>query len=352
MSHTISVGILGYGLAGSTFHAPLIGAEPRLKIQAIASSRSAEISRSFPDAVIHTSAQSLIDDPDIDLVVVATPDATHAPLAKAALLAGKHVVVDKPFGTSSAEASAMMALARESKRVLTVFHNRRWDGDFMTVAAVVRSGRLGEIRLACLSWDRFRPSVVPGWREQSTDSWGALLNLGPHLMDQALLLFGRPTAIASDLAIQRTQARSPDYFAMTLYYGSLRVLLSVSSLVADARARFAIHGTRGSFVKYGIDPQEEQLRRGFSVDSKDFGADPESLYGLLTTIDAAAQLIPTQQGDWRQFYSRVAAAIADGTPPPVDPADALDGIELLELARRCAVEGHTLPVTIKPTRAG
>jgi scyllo-inositol 2-dehydrogenase (NADP+) len=300
--------------------------------------------------MVHASAQSLISDPDIELVVIATPDATHVALARAALLAGKHVVVDKPLAMSSADAAALLMLAQESKRVLTVFHNRRWDGDFKTVSALIRSGRLGDIRLANLSWDRFRPSVNLGWREQSTDPWGALLNLGPHLMDQALLLFGRPTAIIADIATQRREARSPDYFAITLEYGSLRVLLSVSILVADPRPRFAVHGTRGSFVKYGIDPQEDNLRLGVPIGHLSFGADKVSQYGLLTTIDGAAQRIPTEDGDWRPFYSQVAAAIADGAPPPVDPDEAIDGLELIELARRSAEEKRGLPVMPKTHR--
>jgi len=344
MAQRITVGVLGFGLAGATFHCPLICAESRLELRAISSSRRGEVAKAFPGVAIHTSAESLIADPDIDLAVVATPDATHASLARAALLAGKHVVVEKPFALSSAEAMALLALARERKRVLTVFHNRRWDGDFKTVAGIVRSGRLGDIKLATLSWDRFRPAVKLGWREQSTDPWGALLNLGPHLIDQALLLFGRPERITADLAVQRREAHSPDYFSITLQYGSLRVLLSVSILVADARPRFAIYGTRGSFVKYGIDPQEDNLRAGVAVGAPGFGADPESLYGSLTAVDAAAQRIPTEDGDWRPFYAGVAAAIAEGAPPPVDPADALDGLELIELARRSAEEKRTLTV--------
>lgn len=344
MAQKITVGVLGFGLAGATFHCPLIGAESRLELRAISSSRRGEVSKRFPGVAIHASAEALIADPGIDLVVVATPDATHAALARTALQAGKHVVVDKPFALSSADAAALLALARQRKRVLTVFHNRRWDGDFKTVAGIVRSGRLGDIKLATLSWDRFRPAVNLGWREQSADPWGALLNLGPHLMDQALLLFGRPAALTADLVMQRREARSPDYFSITLQHGSLRVLLCVSILVADARPRFAIHGTRGSFVKYGIDPQEDNLRAGVAVGAPGFGADPESLYGLLTTVDAAAQRIPTEDGDWRPFYAGVAAAIADGAPPPVDPADALDGLELIELARRSAEEKRTLAV--------
>jgi scyllo-inositol 2-dehydrogenase (NADP+) len=351
MAQKISVGVLGFGLAGATFHCPLIRAESRFKLRAIASSRRGDVSRAFPDVVIHASSESLIADPDLDLVVVATPDGTHAALARAALLAGKHVVVDKPIAASSSEAIELLALAREYRRVLTVFHNRRWDGDFKTVAGIIQSGCLGEIKLATLSWDRFRPEVNSGWREQSTDPWGALLNLGPHLMDQALLLFGWPTAVTADLTIQRGEGRSPDYFAISMQYGSLRVLLSVSILVADARPRFAIYGTRGSFVKYGIDPQEDNLRRGVEVGAPDFGADPESLYGLLTTVGTAAKRIRTEDGDWRPFYSQVAAAIADGAPPPVDPADARDGLELIEIARRSAEEKRTISVEFRAARS-
>jgi scyllo-inositol 2-dehydrogenase (NADP+) len=344
MAQRISVGVLGFGLAGGTFHCPLIRAEPRLELKAIATSRREVASRAFPGVAIHASSDSLIAEPSIDLVVVATPDGTHAGLARAALLAGKHVVVDKPLTTNSIDAAALLALAQQRKRVLTVFHNRRWDGDFKTVAGIVKSGQLGEIKLATLSWDRFRPAVNLGWREQSIDPWGALLNLGPHLMDQALLLFGRPESITADLATQRQGARSPDYFAITLHYGALRVLLSVSILVADARPRFSLHGTRGSFVKYGIDPQEDNLRLGIEAGAAGCGADPESLYGVLTVIDAPAQRIRTLDGDWRPFYAHLAAAIADGAAPPVDPADAVHGLELLEIARRSAVEGRTLSV--------
>ena len=344
MSGPIKVGLLGFGLGGSVFHASLIAEQPRLQLVAVASSRSQDVRKRFPSAAVRESPAEVIADTSVDLVVVATPDATHAELAGAALRAGKHVVVEKPMAMSAGEGRGLVALARESGRMLTVFHNRRWDGDFKTVREVVRSGRLGEIKFAALCWDRFRPELARGWREQSQDPWGALMNLGPHLADQALLLFGRPQAVTGDLTAQRQGARSPDYFSLILHYGSGRVLLSASTLVADPRPRFALHGVRGSFVKHGIDPQEATLRAGVGFGAPGFGEDPQQFHGLLTTVGSPPERIRTEPGDWRPFYAGVAAAIGDGAAPPVDPTEAVAGLQLIELGRRSAEEGRTLDV--------
>jgi scyllo-inositol 2-dehydrogenase (NADP+) len=338
----IKVGLLGFGLGGSVFHAALIAAEPGLRLTAVATSRIDEVRKRFPQVGICDSPTSVIGDPAVDLVIVATPDTTHGSLARQALEAGKHVVVEKPMAMSAAEGAALVALARERGRMLTVFHNRRWDGDFKTVREMVRSGRLGDIELATLTWDRFRPELAQGWREQSQDPWGALMNLGPHLVDQALLLFGRPDAITGDLIVQRENALSPDYFALTLHYGVGRVLLSASTLVADPRPRFALYGSRGCFVKHGIDPQENSLRAGVTYGSPGFGQDPQELHGVLTLANSVPERIRTQPGDWRPFYAGVAAAIVGGAPPPVDPMDAVAGLELIELGRRSAEQGRTL----------
>ena len=345
MTERTKAGVLGFGLAGNVFHASLILAEPRLELAAVASSRASEILKRYPKVKVYDAPEKLTADPEIELVVVATPDSTHALLARMALEAGKHVVVDKPLAMSAAEAAELVAFARERNRMLTVFHNRRWDGDFKTVRGIVRGGRLGEIKLAALCWDRFRPQLTQGWRERSRDPWGALMNLGPHLLDQALLLFGRPRAITADLAMQRQGALSPDYFSITLHYGSTRVLLSASTLVADPRPRFAIHGAGGSFVKYGVDSQENNLRAGAAVGTPGLGDDPEELYGVLTAIGGAPERIRTEPGDWRPFYAGVAAAIVDGAAPPIDPADAVTGLDLMELARRSADEQRTLDLT-------
>lgn len=338
----IRTGLLGYGTAGSVFHAPLIAAEPRLTLTAIASSRADEVRARYTGAQIHDTPTQLIDDPDIDLIVVATPDTTHASLARAALRAGKHVVIDKPMATTLDDATMLVSLAREFGRQLTVFHNRRWDGDFQTARQIVQSEQLGCIRLASFCWDRFRPKLKAGWREQSPEPWGALFNLGPHLADQALQLFGRPEAICADLALQRSGALSPDYFNITLHYGETRVQLSASTLSADPRPRFALHGTRGSFVKYGVDPQEERLRASMSATRSTLGEDPDRNHGLLTIEGAAPRRVRTLDGNWRVFYASVAAMIADGAPPPIDPSDAVEGLRLITLARRSADEGQCL----------
>jgi len=347
----VRVGLLGFGLGGAVFHATLIAAEPRLRLSAVVSSRTSAVLERFPEVTVRKDPADVLEDPAIDLVVVATPDETHALFARSALTAGKHVVVDKPMAMSAADGAALVALARERNRVLTVFHNRRWDGDFKTVREVVRSGRLGDIQFAALCWDRFRPELARGWREQSRDPWGVLMNLGPHLVDQALLLFGRPQAITGDLAVQRHGAQSPDYFALTLHYGTARVLLSASTLIADPRPRFAIHGNRGSFVKYGIDPQEASLRAGGTLKDPRFGEDAEAFHGLLTAPGSASgnpsERLRTERGDWRPFYAAVAAAVADGAPPAVDPLDAVAGLELIELGRRSAEEGRALQVTTR-----
>ena len=315
---TIRVALLGRGMAGTSFHAPLIRAVPELELVAIAGS---------------ADAAAAIASPATDLVVVATPNASHFPLAAAALEAGKHVVVDKPFAVTLAEADSLIALAAAKGRMLTIFHNRRWDGDFLTVRALVESGRLGGIALFEAHWDRFRPTPGPGWREEADAGAGLLWDLGPHLVDQALLLFGRPDAVAGDVAIQRRDARADDYFQVTLRYGAMRATLSASSLVAAARPRFAVHGTGGSFVKHGLDPQEAALKRGESPRAPGFGLEKAELNGLLTGADGETERVPTLPGRYLRFYEAVAAAITEGAPPPVDPADAREGLRILAVAR-------------------
>lgn len=341
---TIQVGLIGFGLAGSSFHAPLIAAEPRMHLRAVSSSRPEGVRAALPGVRTPIGPSALLADPDIDLVVVATPNHLHAPIAREALKAGKHVVVDKPFVVDLADGEALIELAHARGRVLSVFHNRRWDGDFLTVEKLVEGGTLGDIMLAEFHWDRFRPEIKPGWREEPRDGAGLLADLGPHLVDQALRLFGRPDAVMGDVAAQRARAAVDDWFDLTLLYGRARVRLSASTLIADARPRFALHGTRGSFVKHGIDPQEAALRAGGSVSAPGFGEDPDDLRGRLTMGDGSPERVPTERGDWRRFYTSMADAIESGAPPPVDPAKALAALRLLQLARRSAAEGRVLPV--------
>lgn len=339
----IRTGLIGYGLAGRAFHAPLIDAVEGLSLAAIASSRRDEIARDRPEVRV-TDAHAIIADPAIDLVVIAAPNAVHATLACAAITAGKHVVIDKPLALDAAEGAVLAALAADRQRVLSAFHNRRWDGDFMTVRRLLGSDALGEVRLYEARWDRFRPAIRPGWREEAGPGSGLLADLGPHLIDQALVLFGMPRAITADIATQRAGALVDDYFELTLDYGPMRAILSASTLVAAPRPRFAVHGTGGSFVKFGLDPQEAWMRGGRRPADPGYGEDAPALFGTLTDAGGGAARVPTERGDYRAFYRGVARAIAGGAPTPVAPADAIAGLRLIEAARRSAAEGRRIAI--------
>ena len=341
---TVNVALFGYGLAGGMFHAPLIAAEQRFRLTRVVSSREDEIRRAVPQALVSKDTEAALSDESIRLVVIATPNHSHASLARDALLAGKHVVVDKPFVVDPADGADLIGLAADRGRILTVFHNRRWDGDFLTVSRLLAEGRLGDVALAEMRWDRFRSEIKQGWRELPEGGAGLLADLGPHLVDQALRLFGYPDTIGGDVACQRTDALVDDYFEITLHDGRKRVILSASTLVTAARPRFALHGSKGSFVKYGLDPQEAMLRAGGSPYDLNFGMDRPEHHGVLIGA-AGRERIPTEHGDWRIFYERVADAILGGAPAPVDPADALTGLSIIECARRSARDGRLLRFT-------
>ena len=341
---TLNVGLIGYGLAGAYFHAPLVVVEPRMRLVRVVTSRAQEVAQAHPLAIVSPHEDAVLGE-DVDLVVIATPNHTHAPLARAALLAGKHVVIDKPFAVDAAEGASLIALAQERSLMLTVFHNRRWDADFLTIARLIGEERLGRITHAEFRWDRFRPAIRSGWREVPDQGAGMLADLGPHLIDQALVLFGTPDLVVGDIARQRPGALVDDYFELTLHYGPKRVILSASTLIAEPRPRFALHGDQGSFVKVGLDPQEDWMRAGKTPSDMGYGIEPSSAYGSLTAADGRRETVPSERGDWLAFYGRVADAILNGAPPPVDPADAVTGLRIIEAARRSLQEGHAVRFT-------
>lgn len=326
----IRVGLVGYGLAGAIFHEPLIGACERLELAAVLTSRN------------HPLRVGSIEDliAQCELVVVASPNQSHFPIAKQALRQGRHVVVDKPFTVTVEQADELIDLASAQQRLLTVFHNRRWDGDFLTVRRIIAG--LGEVLLYEANWDRFRPAIKEGWRERPEPGSGVLNDLGPHLVDQALQLFGIPDAIAADVLVQRQNAHADDYFDLRLDYGRLRVCLRASTLVAEPRPRFAIHGSSGSYVRHGLDLQEAQLKSGMDPRASGFGLDCRD--GLRTFTDGRTEAVRTERGRYLAFYEAVAAAILDGVPAPVDPGDARSGLLLIDLARQAAALGQQLPV--------
>lgn len=326
----VRVGLIGFGLAGASFHAPLIAAVEGMELAAIATSRATD---GYPDAVRYGDAHALIADGAIDVVVIATPNDSHAPLARTALAAGRHVVIDKPVALDADTAAALVEQAAVAGRKLTVFHNRRWDSDFLTVERLMRNGDLGEVLLAELRWDRFRPAIKPGWRETAGPGSGLLADLGPHMIDQAIRLFGTPDAVTGDVAVQRAGAVVDDYFELILHYGARRVTVGSASLVAAARPRFALHGTSGSFVKHGIDPQEAVLRAGGTPADTGYGEEAEDGWGTLTGGDGIGAKVASEKGDWRGFYAAIRDAVAHDAPVPVDPADAVLGLRIIEAAR-------------------
>src|SRR5690606_8109645 len=338
----LNVALIGYGLAGQVFHAPLLQATPGLRLHSIVSSRAGEIRASHPQVRVCAQASEVLADPAIDLVVVATPNDTHAPLAQAALRAGKHVVVDKPFALDLDQARAVAAEARDCGRVLSVFHNRRWDADFLTLRGLLASGALGEVAELHSHFDRFRPQVPDRWRDREGPGAGLWYDLGPHLADQALQLFGPPLAVYADLGLQREGATAVDYFHVQLRYARLRVLLHGGSLVPGHGLRFAVHGSAGSWIKHGLDPQEDALRAGRVPDEGGWGRDPRPGTFLrvgdgTTAADAGT---PAVDGNWPAYYAGVRAAIVHGTAPPVAADSALLAQAVLEAALESAAGGR------------
>lgn len=352
----VRVGLIGYGYASKTFHAPLVSAVTGLALVAISTRRDpAEVLSDWPGVAIERSPQALLARADIDLVIIPTPNDTHHPLARAALLQGKHVVVDKPFTVTLEQGRELAGMAQARGRLLSVFHNRRWDADFLTLRHLLQTGRLGRIVHFESHFDRYRPRVRDRWREQGGVGTGLWYDLGPHLLDQALLLFGMPAAMTLDLACQRDGARTDDYFHAMLRYGTrnqaLRVVLHAGTLVGSPGARLAVHGTAGSYVKHGLDTQEDALKAGARPHAGPeglaqlYGVDPR--VGTLTTYEgdaAVPQPWPTLRGDYTSYYSQLRDALLGAGPNPVPPHEALQVMALIEAGRRSAAEHREVAI--------
>lgn len=349
-SRTLRAGLVGYGFAGQTFHAPVLSAVPGLELAAVASSRPHKVHADWPGVAVVPDAGALVSRSDIDLVVVATPNAQHHPVAKAALEAGKHVVVDKPFTLDVAEARELELLARRNNRVLAVYQNRRFDADYLTLKDVLASGELGRLVYLESHFDRFRPEVRDRWREQKVPGAGLWVDLGSHLVDQAVQLFGTPDTLQLDTAALRDGAQVEDYFHAVLRYESgphapLRVVLHATTLAAHAAPRYIVHGTRGSFIKHGVDPQEDALRAGQRPPMAGWGADPQDGELVVPGSDGGEpqrRVWPTRAGNYLEYYAAVRDAILGNGPNPVPPEQAVALMELLDLGARSAAEGKAL----------
>lgn len=339
---SIGIGLVGYGLAAKVFHAPLIAAVEGIELRSVVSRDPDKVQADLPAMRVAPDLATLLDDAAIDLVVIATPDALHAEQAIAALAAGRHVVVDKPFALTLAEAQAVADAADRSGKLLTVFHNRRWDSDFLTLRRLIAEEALGEVMQVESHFDRFRPQVADRWREHA--GAGVWNDLGPHLIDQALVLFGMPDRVTADLAIQRSGGQAPDYAHVTLGYAQLRVVLHASMTMPATGLRFAVHGMGGSWIKHGLDPQEAALRAGGHPGSPGWEQDPVAAQLSIVDRDGAVETrsVVCDPGDYRAFYAGVAAAIGGNGPNPVPVAQALDVMRVLEAARLSASEGRTM----------
>ncbi len=336
---SIAVGLVGFGYAGRVIHAPLIVAS-RMEIVGVVSRQHDAVRAAIPSAEVLADLEALLSLRRLDLVVIATPNDLHEPQALAAMAAGKHVVIDKPMALTVASADRLIGAAARSRVTLTVFHNRRWDSDFKSVARVIAAGSLGPIHTFEARWDRYRPKVPERWRESAAHGGGVLLDLGTHLLDQALALCGMPEWLQADLYSQRPGTSVDDAFELRMGRGRLRVTLGASSLAAAPGPRFRVLGDRGSFTSGGVDPQEDQLRSGMTPADDAFGLDPSAGAGCLVAGGSAeASAVPAERGRWRDFYGAVRSCIETGSAPPVSPADARRGLQLIEAAQRSSRSG-------------
>ncbi|MBY0549530.1 MAG: oxidoreductase [Candidatus Obscuribacterales bacterium] len=343
----LNVALIGYGYAGKTFHAPLIASIPGLNLTTFVSSDSAKVLADFPQATVCADPNDVFRNESIDLVVIATPNDLHFDLAKRALDAGKNVVVDKPFTTTTQEAEILVAHPANQDLVLSVFHNRRWDADFLTLKSLLADGLLGEVVTFESHFDRFRPEVRQRWRETAGPGGGLWYDLGPHLVDQVIELFGVPDSIFADLGMQRQDATAVDYCHVLLRYGKRRVILHASAMVGAVGPRFVVHGTLGSYVKTGMDKQEDSLKSGATPLTQEWGLDPTK--GELTTWKdgvATTSEVITARGRYQDYYSAIRQAILKQAPNPVPAAEALTVMRVLEAATKSAEAKRELSVNM------
>ena len=343
----IGVGLVGYGMASRVFHAPVIEAVPGLRLKKIVERRGEESRGRHAGAETVRDVDEVLRDENVELVVVATPNESHYDLAGRALLAGKHVVVEKPFANTSAEARELIAIARAQNRLVSAHQNRRWDGDFMTVRSILEGGLLGRLVESESHFDRYRNEPRPGaWREAEGPGGGILYDLGSHLIDQALVLFGLPNEVTADVRTQREFAKAVDSFDVSLGYERLKVTLKASMLAREPGPRFLLHGTEGSFVKHGVDPQEEALKLGGRPASEGWGEEPEELWGTINTQTGGLHVrgrVETLAGRYTDYYQNVADAIRGRAELIVKPEEAADTICVIELALESSASKRTLP---------
>ena len=347
----IRVGLAGFGLAGRVFHAPLISAVEGLELAAVVERSARNAEAAYPTIATYPSLEAMLGDSSLELIVVATPDNWHVQHAHQVLEAGKHVIVDKPVAATAKEVAGLMASATQAGRLLIPFHNRRWDSDFRTIQKLLHEEKLGRVVSLESTFDRWRPHPrLAKWQEDGSTPGGVLTNLGTHLTDQALALFGLPEAVAAEVATERDNGAAIDSFTVRLYYPGKIVTLGSNYLAAQPRPRFRIRGTQGNFVKWGLDPQEARLNETGRVVEPNWGLEPASSWGTLAVEpegDPGGSMVtyPVRPipGDYRLFYSGVRDAILDKAQPPVQAIDAWRVAQLLEWAVESSAQRRAIP---------
>jgi scyllo-inositol 2-dehydrogenase (NADP+) len=331
----IRTGISSFGLSGRVFHAPFIEANESFELSVICERSQNEACKTYPHVSIVRSFDELISDSSLELIIVNTPDTTHFDYCRAALEAGKHVIVEKPFVFTVTEGKELIKLATDKGCMLTVFQNRRWDGDFMTLREVLDGNQLGRIVEFRAGFQRYRTQIATSWKERKDRFVGIVYNLGPHLVDQAICLFGKPNGVFAQIKKQRDDSQIDDFFYIILIYKDLQVTLSAGMLMKEPVASFVLHGTKGSFVKYGIDPQEDQLKAGILPTDAAYGQDSPDTYGTMVIEEDGVTIrekIQTLRGDYNIYFDAVAESIRKQTPPPISPSENLVVIQILEAA--------------------
>ncbi|TDR77765.1 oxidoreductase [Paludibacterium purpuratum] len=342
----LNVALSGYGYAGKTFHAPLIDATPGLALHTIVSRRADAVLAERPDCRVVPDLAQALADPSIDLVVIASPNELHFPQARDALLAGKHVVVDKPFTTKLDEALRLNALASETRQVLSVFHNRRWDSDFLALSALLADGALGRISRFESRFDRYRPQTRQRWREEDRPGAGLWYDLGAHLVDQVLHLFGLPQAVHGTLLRQREGAQVDDFFDVRLRYADFVADLQASCLAPGGSPRLTVHGSKASYVKHGLDTQEGALKQGIAPDSPGFGADAQPAVLWLANGDTPQAVYPvTASGQYVAYYAAVRDAVLGKGPNPVTALEAARVIQVIEAVAQSHRESREIALS-------
>lgn len=337
----INTALVGYGYSAKTFHLPFISTNLAFHFCAAVSSQQAELTSDWPKANCYTSLDSMLKTERLDLVIITAPNEHHFELAKQCLLAGVNVVLEKPFVTNVAQGEQLIALAQQQGLILTVFHNRRWDGDFLTVQNLIAQKKLGDIRYFESHFDRFRPNARDRWRERPGQGTGIWYDLGPHLVDQALVLFGMPKSVTGNCRILRDNSAACDFFSVQLHYPHMEVSLCSSPFSASETLRFNLQGSLGNYVKQGLDPQEDALKGGLLPNDPAWLQAIQDRSGVVSLATENEQLT-TESGNYSAFFNALAQAIEQGSGLPVETFDALQGLRIIEAAVASSLQQQTI----------